>query len=211
MNSRSSKRFALCASICLALVLASAVPSWSQTGSHRVDGRNVTSVEVDGRTYYLLPFARWVEVGGGATNEFVEERRDEWSVYLLDGERDVTLRLDLKEMQVFYAEGRSPMRPLYGVMAASADVTARNVALVLVRGGEFRMTGPNTWEETGSGGESFSFAEAKRDDGSVYLVDRSRGVKMQLDLRRKQIYYADGDSKPRPLYPITGVSAISWQ
>jgi hypothetical protein len=175
-----------------------------------VDGRNVTSVEVDGRTYHLLPFARWVEVGGGATYEFVEERRDEWSVYLLDGERDVTLRLDLQEMQVFYAEGHSPMRPLYGIMAASADVTARNVALVLVRGGEFRMTGSNSWEETGSGGESFSFVEAKRDDGSVYLIDRSRGVKMQLDLRRGQIYYADGDSKQRPLYPITGVSAISW-
>jgi hypothetical protein len=175
-----------------------------------VDGRNVTSVEVDGRTYHLLPFARWVEVGGGATYEFVEERRDEWSVYLLDGERDVTLRLDLQEMQVFYAEGHSPMRPLYGIMAASADVTARNVALVLVRGGEFRMSGSKSWEDTGSGGESFSFVEAKRDDGSVYLIDRSRGVKMQLDLRRGQIYYADGDSKQRPLYPITGVSAISW-
>lgn len=210
MYSRTSKRFALCASLCLALVLASAIPSRSQTGSQRVDGRNVTSVEVDGRSYHLLPFARWIEYGGGATNEFVEERRDEWSVYLFDGERDVTLQLDLRNMQVFYSEGSSPKRPLYGVLSASADVTARNVSLVRVRGGEFRMTGPGRWDESGSDGASFTFAEAKRDDGSVYLTDASRGVKMQLDLRRQQVYYADGGSKQRPLYPITGVSAISW-
>ena len=72
------------------------------------------------------------------------------------------------------------------------------------------MTGPGRWDETASDGESFTFKETKRDDGSVYLTDASRGVKMQLDLRRKQVYYADGDSKQRPLYPITGVSAISW-
>jgi hypothetical protein len=210
MYSYSPMRIAVSISICLALVLGCAIPSRSQTGSQRVDGRNVTWVEVDGRIFQLLPFARWTESGGGTTFEFVEERRDEWSVYLLDGTRDVTLQLDLKQMQVFYSEGSSPKRPLYGIMSASADVTARNVSLVRVKGGEFRMTEPKRWDETASDGASFNFVEAKRDDGSVYLTDASRGVRIQLDLSRKQVYYAEDGSKQRPLYPITGVSAISW-
>jgi hypothetical protein len=148
-----------------------------------------------------------VESGKGPTNEFVEERRDEWSVYLLDGTRDVRLQIDLKQMQVFYSEGTSPKSPLYNIMSAGADVTARNVTVVKVKGGEFRMTGPGRWDESAG----FSFAESKRDATSVYLTDASRGVRMQLDLGRKQVFYAEDNGKPRPLYPITGVSAISWE
>ena len=72
------------------------------------------------------------------------------------------------------------------------------------------MVGVGRWEERGSDGNGFQFNEDRRDDWSVYLLDPSRGVKLQLDLHTRKVMYSDsGAPSPRPLYDITGMSAFA--
>jgi hypothetical protein len=62
------------------------------------------------------------------------------------------------------------------------------------------------WVKQGANGEHFEFTEDNRDEGSVYLTDASRGVSLQLDLSRKQVYLLGGQGK-RAVFPIVNVSA----
>lgn len=73
-----------------------------------------------------------------------------------------------------------------------------------VRLGEYRNTSAGAWVETDATGKTtFNFAESTRDEWSVYLVDRSRNVEIQLDLFKKQVLYAPVGSPRQPLYVIT--------
>lgn len=74
--------------------------------------------------------------------------------------------------------------------------------------GQYRQTGPRAWQETSGSSDGFSFVENDRDDWSVYLFDASRGVRIQLDLYRKLVLYADGNaSELSPLYEIITAAA----
>jgi hypothetical protein len=116
--------FARGAALCLALAVVLATPSWARTSGqsgNEVNGRNVTSVVASTALYVLLPLGRWVETGAdGATFDFVEDNRDEWSIYLSDASRGVRLQLDLSKKQGFYSEGSSKKRPLYAITSVSA-------------------------------------------------------------------------------------------
>ena len=79
-------------------------------------------------------------------------------------------------------------------------VNGRNVTEVSYPGGSISLRG-NRWTERNADG-SHTFAETGRDDWSVYLLDRSRGVRLQLDLHRKLVLYADGNAPMQPLYQI---------
>jgi len=73
--------------------------------------------------------------------------------------------------------------------------------------GQFQQVGQGQWQETSdAGGDGFRFQETGRDEWSVYLLDSSRNVRIQLDLYRNLVLYGD-DSSPemRPLYGIVGV------
>jgi hypothetical protein len=48
----------------------------------------------------------------------------------------------------------------------------------------------------------FRFEEVQRDDWSVYLVDRSRGVNLQLDLHTRRVMYSQGNGARSELYQI---------
>jgi hypothetical protein len=86
-----------------------------------VNGRNVTVVVAPTALYVLVPFGRWIEEGdNGATNNFVEEKRDASSVYLFDASRNVRLQLDLAKKQIYYSEGKSSKRPLYAIVRVAA-------------------------------------------------------------------------------------------
>lgn len=60
----------------------------------------------------------WKEVGSksGATFNFVERNRDDWSVYLYDKSRDVHIQLDLHTKKVMYSEGSGAKSPIYTIM-----------------------------------------------------------------------------------------------
>jgi hypothetical protein len=215
MNTKSWKAFACCAALCLALAVALATPSWARTGGKTgkggdgVNGRNVTSVSAPPALYVLLPLGRWIEEGDdGTTYHFVEEKRDASSVYLFDASRKVRLQLDLSQKQILYSDSGSPKRQLYPIESASAEVNGGNATLVRVQDGQYRMTGPDRWVETGADGATFNFVEDNRDEWSVYLSDASRDVRLQLDLSRKQVFYSESKSPKRPLYGITGVWAV---
>jgi hypothetical protein len=50
---------------------------------------------------------------------------------------------------------------------------------------------------------TFRFVEVDSTEDEVFLEDRSRGVKITLNLADNMIYYSDRKQKRRPLYAIT--------
>ena len=199
------------AAVALVFVAIGGAALASSYRSATVNGQTVTSVNTPTGQFKSQSFRKWVEQGSdGASFTFDEQNRDAWSVYLSDPSRGVRLQIDLHRKQIFYADATAPaMRPLYGIVGASSEVNGRNVLSIRMPTGQLRMTGAGTWVEQGNNGATFHFVEGSRDDWSVYLLDSSRGVRLQLDLHRRQVFYAD-ESAPamRPLYAITGMSAV---
>lgn len=90
-----------------------------------------------------------------------------------------------------------------------AAANGRNVVLVATgqngqRGPVFRIVpGGRQWVEfDNTGRAAFRFDEVQRDEWSVYLVDRSRGVNLQLDLHTRKVMYSDATTQRSPLYDI---------
>lgn len=87
--------------------------------NHAVNGRNVVRVDAPGGSFIHTGNGTWVEQGhDGSTFNFVETRRDDWSVYLHDASRNVNLQLDLHRGLILFAEGNQPMQPLYQIVGA---------------------------------------------------------------------------------------------
>jgi Effector-associated domain 11 len=92
--------------------------------------------------------------------------------------------------------------------ASTSDITGRDVRLVEFKNNEgqicqFIENEYGKWEEEHPNGIVAKFKETKRDDNSVYLRDESRKVTLQLDLKNKQVKYADDVGKAFVLYQIT--------
>jgi hypothetical protein len=91
--------------------------------------------------------------------------------------------------------------------AMAGDVTGWTVQRIEyssngARAGEYRMISPGQWVEYTSAGTEIRFRERSRDDWNVYLEDARRGVRLQLDLRSREVWYSDSDSRRRPLYQV---------
>jgi hypothetical protein len=190
--------------------------------------RNVTLIEIPNDQFRMTEPgrdgrpSRWIEQGQG--NNFVEQGRDEHSIYLSDASRGVRLQFDLSAKQVFYisSDANIARQPLYPITRVSThgsvdDHNSRTITLLEVPNGQFRMSElgrdgrQNRWVEQGQGDNSWqanNFLELGRDDNSIYLSDASRGVKLQFDLPAKQVFYISSDANvgKQPLYPITRVS-----
>lgn len=83
-------------------------------------------------------------------------------------------------------------------------VTGRNVARVNFAQGYFEQGTGGSWIEYDSAGRpAFRFDEQNRDDWSVFLVDRSRDIRIQIDLHRRIIGFAPAGRPFGDLYPIT--------
>jgi PASTA domain-containing protein len=76
-------------------------------------------------------------------------------------------------------------------------VNGFNVVRVKGSGGQlFVQVDGRVWHELRADGrKAFDFRETRRDEWSVYLVDNSRGVNIQIDLHRKEIIYSDSRGK----------------
>ena len=61
-----------------------------------------------GSTFYVTDSGRWREHSPDAKFDFVERARDEWSVYLFDAGRKLTLQLDLHTKLVTVTQDKSP-------------------------------------------------------------------------------------------------------
>ena len=100
-------------------------------------------------------------------------------------------------------------------VVASAPALAQSVdgrnATVIEFGrklGELRQTGPGQWAEINASGQvAFRFEETKRDESSVYLLDRGRNVTLQIDLRTRKVMYSAGGGAPSELYAVLSAAA----
>lgn len=190
-----------------------------------VNGENVAKVAFRQGTFVQSDASTWKEYSAGDVDfasphfTFHENRRDEWSVYLTDRSRGVHLQLDLHTKIVYYSDRTSPRRELYTIIGAyrpltfryaatTAGVNGENVVKVAFAQGNFVQSGASTWKEYSAedvqyASPLFTFREDRRDAWSVYLTDTSRGVKLQLDLHTKIIYYSDKTTPPREQYTVT--------
>lgn len=74
--------------------------------------------------------------------------------------------------------------------------------------GTFRQISKNQWiEQNKQGQQTFAFSQTQRDDWSVYLLDSSRNVRLQLDLHRKVVRYSDPQTPIRDQYKILASSS----
>ena len=95
-------------------------------------------------------------------------------------------------------------------ISAQSRVNGRDVGVVVFSDfqgralGRFEARGRQQWIETNAAGDvTFRFSESGRDDWSVYLEDRGRGVQIQLDLHTRRVMYKDASGPRRELYVIT--------
>ena len=88
------------------------------------------------------------------------------------------------------------------VILVAGKVNGRNVVEVRTPTGRFKMKRGGAWVERGNDGAKFNFQETHRDDWSVYLVDNSRNMRLQIDIHRKLILFAVGNGPMQPLYNI---------
>ncbi|MGB0929350.1 MAG: DUF7452 domain-containing protein [Chitinophagales bacterium] len=189
-----------------------------------VNGKNVNYVEF-GRNngklgvYRQFSAKMWKEIAaakGGNNYEFREMNRDEWSVYLKDESRGVSIQLDLHTKKVMYSDPRSPQkRPLYDILKSSAKVNGWLAQEVTYSGnkgvrGKFVQKDGKGWVEVDlvKGKTIFNFTETQRDDWSVYLFDKSRNAHVQLDLHTNQVMFATNKAKKRPIYNIVDAKSV---
>ena len=189
--------------------------NFANTSFDVVTGKNVTSITfADGQGIALGTFIQtgpktWAETKfkkDGNNYKFVETHRDDWSVYLLDKHRNVKLQLDLHTKKVMYADGKNPMpRPLYVVSRTSSKVNGWLACRVENTESTFIQKSAKHWIEQNNSVASrkFNFEETYRDDWSIYLIDRSRNVQIQLDLHTKKVMYNEVGKSKIPLYNIT--------
>ncbi len=179
------------------------------------NGENVTIV-----SYGTIkkPLGRFVQVGKkvwkefgnkGSTFKFNEQYRDEWSVYLNDDSRKVSIRLDLHTKKIYYKDVKlEKEREQYEIINVSRKVNGMMAKKVTYKmsnsSGAFKNTEGKKWSELNKNGTS-TFVETGRDDWSVYLFDKSRQVNIQLDLHTKQVLYGVKGDPLKPLYSITEV------
>jgi hypothetical protein len=173
-----------------------------------LDGRELGSfVQIGPKT--------WAERSPGQTLanfSFNETGRDEWSVYLRDPSRNVSLQLDLWTNRVYYTDSNTPRREQYHVLGASDTMTGWLVSVVdfaaagASKLGSFVSVGAKQWNEVQGSRTVATFSETHRDDWSVYMFDGSRSVSIQLDLWTRRVYYTDATSARRELYVVLGAS-----
>ncbi len=100
-----------------------------EAGGAAVNGFNVKTVTFAGGIYRLENPKQWVEESDqGGKFVFVEERRDDTSVDLLDAGRNMRIRLDLRQRYILLAQGNSQFSRLYAIVGASAAVTPARTA-----------------------------------------------------------------------------------
>ncbi len=157
----------------------------------------------------------WREHGKLHDFEFNEIGRDEWSVYLDDPSRKVSIQIDLHRRKIRYSDPETPWQdrhdvswaaPVVGWLVGHAAFHANGAVC------SYLETGTKAWSELNANGERvFEFVESGRNDWSVYLNDASRNVSIQIDLHRRKIRYSDPETPWRDQYDLSSArSIVGW-
>ena len=86
----------------------------------QVNGRNVTKVNYNGGSFTNTSPGKWSEVNRDGSHNFNETNRDEWSVYMIDPSRDISIQLDLWKKEIYIYWERPNRSLLYKVNDFSA-------------------------------------------------------------------------------------------
>ncbi|MEL7445649.1 MAG: hypothetical protein AAGK02_07530 [Pseudomonadota bacterium] len=90
------------------------------------------------------------------------------------------------------------------------EVNGRNLKAVRFATGRaaFVETSEGVWQEYDrQGNPSFRFEETGRDDWSVYMIDRGRNVRMQLDVHRKMVRISQNGAQMADYHAIRAAFA----
>lgn len=200
-----------------------AQPANAQVNAQGVNGWNVIRATFDGGVFQQTSPGQWTEFGNGGQNYYFEERnRDDWSVYLHDVSRDISIQIDIFRDWISFAQGNGQRTDLYRITSSAAGsnidpangnplaaqgINGFNVIRANYDGGLFQLMGGDEWIEVTDDARTFRFRETNRDDWSVYMFDASRNVRLQIDIHRQMITLADGGGPRRDLYEIASVRA----
>jgi hypothetical protein len=102
-----------------------------------------------------------------------------------------------------FASPAAAVQPAQGERVDGGNLTRAGFA-----GGWYEQNSSGWIEYGRDGGPRFHFQETGRDEWSVYLIDRSRNVAIQLDVYRRMVTYSENGGRRSDLYPITDVSAL---
>jgi hypothetical protein len=191
-------------------------------GSANVNGTNVVRTDYPGGAFRQSGLREWQETNarGRVRYNFVENSRDQWSVYLFDASRNVSVQLDLHRKKISVGLAGQQMVDFYNITNAVANsnvpsnnpgqggnpvaIKGYNVGQVQHLGGIYKHVGGSSWQETTLRGQvTHEFSEQGRDEWSVYLYDRSRNIALQLDLHGKKILIGVGHGPKATLHKIT--------
>jgi len=163
-------------------------------GPVQVNGYNVSQVFHPGGSFSQAGGGQWEELNnqGRVTFRFREQQRDEWSVYLYDASRNVSLQLDLHRRQILYAVGNAPKSPLYAITNAIADVAPAQPRT----GGVYpQPAGPNstTVHYTCTEGIPLTVTYVNSGNGHVlYSIDGSPQARLEQVVSGSGSRYTDG-------------------
>jgi len=87
----------------------------------------------------------------------------------------------------------------------STEPNAIDAEVVSFRGGRYIHRNGYDWIEQGDNGGRFNFKQVDGNENEIYLVDKSRGVRILLNVADRMIYYAGRGERYRALYKITKV------
>lgn len=202
---------------------AHAQPANAQVNAQGVNGWNVIRATFDGGVFQQTAPGQWTEFGNSGQNFYFEERnRDDWSVYLHDVSRDLSLQIDIFRNWISFAQGNGQRTDLYRITGSAAGssigpadsnplaaqgINGFNVIRANYAGGLFQSMGGDEWIEVTDDARTFRFRETNRDEWSVYMFDASRNVHLQIDIHRRMITLADGRGPHRDLYSIASARA----
>jgi len=98
-------------------------PPVAPAGQPGVNGYDAAKVLHPGGSFTAVGGGQWQEAdaNGRVNFYFQEQSRDEWSVYLFDASRNVSLKLDLHRRQVLYGVGNAAKTVLYPITGSYAQ------------------------------------------------------------------------------------------
>ncbi|MGB1557327.1 MAG: LamG-like jellyroll fold domain-containing protein, partial [Oceanococcaceae bacterium] len=136
----------------------------------------------------------WVENTANGRSDYVEQARDEWSVYLYNPSGNYYIALDLYTKEIYYSASplnvSNPNRTPVGNISSVdlADTNGFSVTRVRHSNGGFSQLSYTRWVED-AGDKSFTFEELGRTQNQVLLRDSRRGIDITLRLDSMDIYY----------------------
>ena len=175
----------------------------------RVTGHTVNTVEyANGTGRFIMDRTNvWREINSsGEVYNFRETGRNINSIYLLDDARNISIELNINLGQVFIFWDRPERVKLYDLSKAfntsenkTKEYSVPN-AIPAVSGlsvnsveyangaGRFIMDRTNVWREINTSGVVYNFRETGRNINSIYLLDDTRNISIELNIDLGQVF-----------------------